>query len=66
MEGLKMDAINPNVNYLNPATGSVDTGESWLAEFEARDTEIAPTWKDWAPKGLVEVVKNAAGDWEQK
>lgn len=43
---------------MNPATGSVDTKESWLAEM--------PKWEgDQQAQfdSLVEVVKDDSGDW---
>lgn len=50
------------IMLMNPTTGSVDTAKNWQADFENCTAEEwgGETFEDG---GLIEVVKNAAGDW---
>lgn len=43
--------------YMNPATGSVDTSENWLRDYEAAQEEGLITWEEWGGDSLIEVVQ---------
>ncbi len=60
---MRQNEINNAHTYINPATGSIDTGESWLADFAARDAEMTPTWEDWGGDKLVRMVQDEDGVW---
>lgn len=47
---------------MNPATGSVDTKENWLAEMQEWEIENGQTPQEQFDS-LVEVVRDGSGDW---
>ena len=54
--GLELDKF-----YMNPHTGSVDTGIGWLTDY--RDADCV-TWERWGGGDLIEVIKGKDG-WEE-
>lgn len=51
---MEKSEIKKEARYMNPTTGSVDTGENWLADFEAREDKDQ-SFAGWCPAGLIEV-----------
>lgn len=54
---MKREEIKKDAHYMNPVTGSIDTGGSWLADYHSRD-DSSQTWEDWGGDKLVEVDEN--------
>jgi len=50
--------LNKDSLYMNPMTGSVDTGENWEKDFSERDEmeDGYQTWEEWGGDTLIEVV----------
>lgn len=62
-DGLKEGRDFEYVTYLmNPHTGSVDTEEGWIEDWKSVPEELwgGPAFED---ADLIEVEKNADGDW---
>ena len=67
------DYLKPDAKYMNPHTGSVDTGSNWLNAFHANWRENACLCKKYrtrkaAFKGdgwesLIEVIDDGEGNW---
>ena len=67
---MKFEEIKTTAHYMNGATGSVDTGLSWIADFIDDVTagnckgEIDRIFAEWQGEpGLIEVVQDQDGDW---
>ena len=49
--------LKENVYYMNPCTGSVDSGFNWMDDFKNQNFEETLDWKAWGGESLIEVVK---------
>lgn len=52
---MKRENIKSRVYYMNVSTGSVDTGENWLADFRAEAAREGCSWEDWGGHKLTPV-----------
>ena len=61
-----MNHLDKDKFYMNPFTGSVDTGQNWEKDFDSRDEEdMNKSWVEWGGEDLVEVEMNENGSWEE-
>lgn len=49
--------LKDNVYYLNPATGSIDSGAGWMADFRHQKDNENLDWEEWGGETLIQVVK---------
>ena len=50
-----MNILKDDTYYINPQTGSIDLGMNWECDFNARDTDLEPTWESWGGDCLEEL-----------
>jgi len=48
-----MKRLQAEINYTNPATGSIACGLTWVGDFEAREDKDQ-TWEEWGGNSLEE------------
>lgn len=58
-----MTTTTTNTMLMNPATGSVDTRENWIAEMSTWETNSKGLSAQEQFDALIEVVKDENGDW---
>jgi hypothetical protein len=62
-----MDVLESQAFYMNPHTGSIDTGDGWQKDYALRDKAEFPTWEDWGGNCLIEVIwDKAKASWIEK
>lgn len=49
--------LKDDVYYMNPATGCVDSGSSWMLDFYRQKEDENLSWEAWGGPSLTEVIK---------
>lgn len=61
---MELIMLNENLYYMNPSTGSVDTGAGWLKDFDQRDDKTQ-SWQEWGGDMLIHVTRDENNQWTE-